>query len=73
LAAKFQIQIPYNSVQFQLKRNMMQIGEQDIENMLVTSIVCEYGIKENNSQNTKKKKNTFPFHSKHISNQNLFW
>jgi hypothetical protein len=29
---------------------MMQIGEQDIENMLVISIVCEYGIKRKQLQ-----------------------
>jgi len=53
---------------------MMQIGEQDIENMLVTSIVHEHGIKRKQFQkHQKKKKKTFPFHSKHISNQNLFW
>jgi len=35
---------------------MMQIGEQDIENMLVTSIVHEHGIKRKQFQKHQKKK-----------------
>ncbi len=41
---------------------MMQIGEQDIENMLVTSIVHEHGIKRKQFQKHQNK-NKKPFHS----------
>ncbi len=42
---------------------MMPIGEQDIENMLVTSIVCEYGIKRKQLQKHQnwKKHLSIPF------------
>ncbi len=33
-----------NWIQIQLKRNEMQIGAQGIENMLVTSIIHDYGM-----------------------------
>jgi hypothetical protein len=37
-----QIEIQLNSIQFQSKRNKMQIGAKCIENMLITSIICDY-------------------------------
>ncbi len=41
----------------------MQIGEQDFENMLVTSIVHEHGIKRKQFQKHQKKKKKKSFHS----------
>ncbi len=45
-----------NWIQIQLKRNEMQIGAQGIENMLVTSIIHDYGMLK------KKKPEKTSFH-----------
>jgi hypothetical protein len=44
----------------------MQIDAQDIENMLVTSIICDYVV-----ERKKLQKDVCPLLSKHFPNQNL--
>jgi hypothetical protein len=49
----------------------MQIDAQGIENMIITFIICDYGIENkpiSKKQKSKKKskKTTFPFHLKQI-------
>jgi hypothetical protein len=47
----------------ELKRNVMQIVTQGIENMFITFIIHDYGVEKNELQ-----KDTFSFHLKQISN-----
>jgi len=39
----------------------MQVDVEGIENMFITSIICDYGIEQKNSKNTKIEMT--PFHS----------
>jgi len=45
----------------------MQIGARKVWNLLVISIICDYGVEKINKLKDKNiKKTTFPFHSKQI-------
>ncbi len=54
-------------IEFQFKRNGIQIVEKSIENLQIFPIICNYNI-------GKKRvlKNSFPFHLEKIWNQKLY-
>jgi hypothetical protein len=37
----------YNQIHIQLKKHKMQIDAKSIENLLVISIICQYGVGKN--------------------------
>jgi hypothetical protein len=75
------IELEFNWIQIQLKKNKMKIGVRRYWNFLVIFIICDYDVEFLKyiiinlwkDTNLGKKKNTFPLHSNHIPNQNLFW
>ncbi len=56
------IQIHWNWIQIQLKRNMMQIDVESIENLLIIHIIHDYGVERKAIMKRHKYEKT-SFHS----------
>jgi len=69
-----QLDLKFSSIDFEFNwwNNMMWIDVQDIENMLVTFIIHDYGV-EKKRNDTNLKRHVFIGNSHKILKQNLFW